>query len=171
MIPHDAWVREQLLLLKESEDPNAAILKRIERLSNQPDDHDNIRRLAQLYEQINDRAHADQYYDLLLEKNPDDQSIALEVSKHYRDTDRPDRSLQIVTQYAQSRSTPQTQANATILIATHHIALKQLDKAEDVLLESVKNLETPELLLSLAEFYLKSLKHPRDALPWLNKAA
>lgn len=170
LIPNDTWVRDQLLKQKEKADPRGAIQRRVTLLENLPDDLNNIHQIAKLFEQIEDRSQADHYYDLLLQKNPESQSIVLEISAYYRRSDRPDRSLRVVTHYAQSRSTPEQRANANILIATHYKDMQQLDQAEDTLLNAVKKEETPDLLLSLAEFYLNLLKQPREALPWLNMA-
>lgn len=170
LIPNDSWVREQLLLQKEKADPENAILRRAAIHKNHPDDLNNIRRLAQLHEQTENQSQADHYYDLYLEKNPDSQSVVFDISQYYRRTDRPDRSLKIVNRYAQSRPTSHEQANAKILIATHHVDMQEMEQAEDVLLDAVKKEETQELLLSVAELYLNTLKQPRAALPWLNKA-
>lgn len=169
LIPNDTWVQEQLLTRREQADPGGAIRRRKTLLEKRPDDVDNIRRLAGLYERIGDQNNADRYYDLLIEKNPDDKSIILLVSDYYRKTNRSEKSLEIVTQYRDTRNRPDEKANAHILIANHFVAQQELDRAEDVLLLAARKKETIELTFSLAELYLKNLKQPQGALIWLNK--
>lgn len=170
LIPHDPWVQEQLLTRREQADPRGAIQRRKALLEEHPDDVDNIRRVAGLYEQIGEQTNADHYYDLLIEKKPDDKATILWVSDYYRRTNRPVRSLEIITQYKDTRNIPAEKANAYILIANHHVAQQELDRAEDVLLSAARKKETIELTFSLAELYLKTLKQPQNALIWLNKA-
>lgn len=168
--PNDVWVQEQLLARREQEDPRGAIQRRITLLEKRPDDMDNIRRLAGLYKQVGEQTNADRYYDLWIEKNPDDKATILWVSDYYRKTERPERSLEIVTQYTDTRSTSAEKANAHILIANHFVVLQELDRAEDVLLLAARQKETVELTFSLAELYLKTLKEPQKAIPWLNRS-
>jgi len=170
LIPYDPWVQAEILLRQEQADPQTAIARREKLLDANPDDIQNLHRLATLCEAANDPAKADDYYARLLDLRPDDKDLMVAVSRYYRRTGRIERSLQLVTQYAQSRSTPEQKANAHILIAAHHLSQGDLDAVEDTLLTAADIAETLEVTQSLAEFYLRSADRPDKALPWLDKA-
>ena len=170
LIPYDPWVQGEILLRQEQADPQTAIARREKLLEANPDDTQNLRRLATLCEAVDDSKRADDYYARLLDLRPDDKDLMVAVSAYYRRTGRIDRSLQLVTQYASSRSTPEQKANAQILVAAHHLSQGDLDTVENTLLTAADIAETLEVAQSLAEFYLRSADRPDKALPWLDKA-
>jgi tetratricopeptide (TPR) repeat protein len=170
LMPAHPWVREGLLARREQADPVAAIARREALLQETPDDYDNLRRLANLCETVNDLQRADKYYEELLTLRPDDKTLHVAASKYYRRTDRPEKSLELVANYAASRSTKEEQANARILIASHYLGEGELDLVETTLLEAVDLAETPEVVQSLAEFYLHSATRAKEALRWYDRA-
>ncbi len=170
LIPRDPWVQAELLARKEQADPLAAIALREKLLADNPDDVQNLRRLASLCETVHDLEKADDHYARLVELLPDDKDLMVTVSKYFRRTGRPERSLDLVTDYAASRSTPEEKANAHILIAAHHLGQDDSDAVENALLTAADIAETFEVTQSLAEFYLRSTDRPVKALPWLDKA-
>ncbi len=170
LIPRHKGVRAALIARREQADPRAAIARRELQLEDQPDDIENIRRLAVLCESVGDRAGADRHYLRLFELRPDDKDLAVVIGRYFRGTGRPDKSLEIATQYAESRSTPREKANARILIAAHHIAVGNPDEVERTLLAAEDLAETFEVSQSLAEYYLRGRGEPKKALPWFDKS-
>jgi tetratricopeptide (TPR) repeat protein len=171
LIPHDPWVRAELLARQEQAEPLAAIARREARLAGQPGDTENLRRLAWLCELVDDTAKADEYYNRLVDLLPDDKDVMVTASKYYRRTGRAERSLELVTHYATTRETPEEQANAQILVAAHHLALGDKDAVERALLAAADTATTFEVAQSLAEFYLRGVDRPDQALPWLDQCA
>lgn len=170
LAPNDPWVRAEELARKEQADPNAAIARREAMLAGQPDDADNVRRLAWLCETIKDFQRADRYYARLRELRPDDEAAALTLAKYYRRTDRPDRALEVLNEYARTRSTPRQKANAAILVAGHYLNQNNLKQAEVTLLEAAATEKTLEVLQSLGEFYVRTGDRPDEALKWYDAA-
>lgn len=170
LIPFDPWVRGEVVARQERRDPQGAIARRQAELAEKPDDVENLQRLAALCEAANNLALADQYYSRLLELAPDDGNQVVAISKYYRRTGRPQRSLEVVTQYAQSRRSAAERADAQILVAAHHLAMEDFDAVERTLLEAADIAETFEVCYSLGEFYLRSVQRADDALSWYDKA-
>lgn len=170
LIPNDRWVRAEVLARNEHEDPRAAIARREKLLEEEPEDVDNLARLATLCETITDIGKADDYYTRLLKLRPDDKEVMVAVGKYFRRTGRPQRSLELTTRYADSRPTPEGKANAHILIAAHYMSRSELDLVESTLLSALEMAETFEVTQSLAEFYLHHVNLPGQALPWFDKA-
>ena len=170
LMPAHPWVRAGLLARREQDDPAAAIARREALLKEAPDDVDNLLRLAGLCETVNDLSKADAYYEKLLTLRGDDKNLFVAVSKYYRRTARPEKSLELVTGYAESRPTREEQANARILVASHHLGEGDLDLVEATLLAAADLAQTLEGTQSLGEFYLHSEDRTKEALPWCDKA-
>ena len=169
--PNDSWVQAELMVRQEKAEPAAAIARRQVLLKDKPDDADNLRRLAALCEQVEDRAGADAYHTRLLELLGDDKGVVVAAGRYYRRTGRPERALEVLTSYARSKATPHERANAQILVAGHHLAVGDLEQTEAALLAAVDQAETLEALRSLGEFYIRSIDRPDEALRWFDKAA
>ncbi len=171
LIPADLWVRAELLAQRETADPQTAIARRVKLLEENPDDVDNLTRLAVLCETVNELEEADGYHARLLALRPDDKDLTVTAGAYFRRTDRPDRSLELLTRYAESRSTAEDKANAYIQIARHYVSRDRLDLVESTLLSAADIAETFEVTHGLAGFYLQRAGRPQEALPWFDKAA
>ncbi|MGD2108582.1 MAG: tetratricopeptide repeat protein [Phycisphaerae bacterium] len=169
LIPTNKRVRAELLARDETDDPASAIARREKLLATQPDDAENLRRLAVLCEADGDLGGADRYYTRLLELEPDSKDLVVNASRYYRRTNRPGESLAVLTRYAQSRDSEVKRANAQILIASHYLDQGNLGEAESTLLAAAKQAATFEVTYSLAEFYLQT-NRPNDALGWVDQA-
>ncbi|MCH7807863.1 MAG: tetratricopeptide repeat protein, partial [Planctomycetes bacterium] len=169
LLPNDAWVRASILARRDRADPAAAITRREAALKDSPDDSDNLRQLAFLCETAGNLAKADEYYRRLLELHPDDKDVVVTTSRYYGRTDRTDKSLALVTRYADSRTTTQERANGLIVVAAHYLAADELDLVETTLLEAADMAATLEVLESLGEFYLQSVDRPAEALRWYER--
>lgn len=170
LIPLDRWVAARLLERREDADPNAAIAEREALLAGQPDDIDNLKRLAVLCESVKDYDKADRHIGRLMELQPDDKNQFVTASRYFRRTDRPIRSLEVARRYADSRPSVDDRAEAQILVASHYLGVGELDKVEQTLLAAAEMSETFEIVQSLAEFYLRRMDQPQEALPWYGKA-
>jgi len=169
LIPRDKRVQSELLVRRESDDPVAAIVRREQLLNEAPDDVANLKRLVVLCESGNELAKADAYYARLLDLEPDDKDVVISASRYYGRTHRPERSLEVVTRYAESRVSPDEQANGRILIASYFMGQGDPGQAESTLLAAAELAETFEVTFSLAELYLQS-DRPVDALRWVSKS-
>ena len=170
VLPEHPWVKAGLLAKSEEATPLAAIERREHLLADQPDDVRNLRRLAELCENVGELDKADTFQHRLLTLLPDDRTVHVEVSRYYRRTGRPERSLELVTRFADSRATKEERANAAILVASHYLNLGELDLVETTLLGAVDLAETLEVARSLGEFYLHLSDRGSDALRWYDRA-
>ncbi len=170
LIPDDPWVRRMVLERKEEADPQSAIARRERMRQEHPDDADNLRKLADLYEKTGRLDRADECYEAFARLRPDDDRAALTVAAYYRRTDRPEKALSFLRAYAESRPTPEAKANARILLADHRIKVGDPQAAERELLTAADTASTFEVARSLAELYLKVLDDPRRALEWTDRA-
>jgi tetratricopeptide (TPR) repeat protein len=171
LIPQDIWVQGELQLRAEKADPEAAIARRLTSLAENPNDYTNIRRLAELYERVEDFDSAEKYQRRLLELNPENADLVLSVSRFYDRAGRPDEALKLLEDYANSRPTAEQRANAMKAIATHYYKLKDYQEMLRVLLEAADLAETFEIVRGLADYYmLPDVDQPRKALPWFDKA-
>ena len=170
LIPADPWVRGELLAGREQEDPERAIAEREEQLVENPDDSENLRRLAGLSETVGDLTKADDYYQRLIRLHPDDKNLIVTISRYYRRTGRSDRALETVTRFVDSRTSGPEKAEARVLIAAHYLSEGDVDHAETTLLAAADTAETSEVCRSLGEFYLRTVQRPKEALVWFNRA-
>lgn len=171
LVPQDTWVQGELQLRAEKADPEAAIARRVASLSENPDDYTNIRRLAELYERVEDFDSAEKYHRRLLELYPENADLVLSVSGFYHRAGKPDEALKLLEDYANSRPTAEQRANAMKAIATHYYKLGDYQQMLRVLLEAADLAETFEIVRGLADYYMHpDVNQPRKALPWLDKA-
>ncbi len=170
LIPNEPWVQEQLLLRTEDADPQGAIRRREALLADHPDDARNLQRLAALYETVADRAKADGAYAKLLELNPEDEKSIQAAAGYYRRSARPERAMELVASYAQSRPTAEQRANAQYLVANEHLQRGDAEASERALLAAAEMAETVEIARALAEFYLRVANRPEKAGEWYAKA-
>jgi tetratricopeptide (TPR) repeat protein len=171
LVPQDFWVQGELQLRAEKADPEAAIARRLASLSENPNDYTNIRRLAELYERVEDFDSAEKYQRRLLELYPENADVVLSVSGFYHRAGKPDEALKLLEDYANSRPTAEQRANAMKAVATHYYKLKDYQEMLRVLLEAADLAETFEIVRGLADYYVHpDINQPRKALPWFDKA-
>jgi len=170
LTPADPWVRQELLTRQEEREPQRAIEDRERYLADHPDDLNNILRLAQLAEEVGDVARGDDYYERLRAARPYDKDTISLLAKYYRRTKRPDRALEVVSQFADSRTEPDERAEALIIVAAHYLNQNQMDKVEQTLLSAADVSPTLTVCRSLAEFYLRRIDEPKKALVWIDRA-
>ncbi|MFQ5414783.1 MAG: tetratricopeptide repeat protein, partial [Phycisphaerae bacterium] len=168
LMPRDAWVREQLMAQQDKADPAAAIARREQAAQRNPDDFENLSRLAALYELVGDTAKADDMCARLLELRPDDQTLVATVATYFRRTNRPEASLDLLQRSIASMPTDEQRADAHVPLARHYIDVGDDAAAEAALLSGVDVAETLELCQNLAAFYVP--RQARKALPWFDKA-
>jgi tetratricopeptide (TPR) repeat protein len=123
-----------------------------------------------LYETVGDRAKADGAYTKLLELNPEDEKSIQAAAGYYRRSGRPERAMELVTNYAQSRPTAEQRANAQYLVANEHLQRGDAEASERTLLSAAETAETVENARALAEFYLRVANRPEKAGEWYAKA-
>ncbi len=170
IIPNDAWVASEILEQEEKVDPHAAIRRREEHQSANPNDVPNLIRLAKLYASTGDRAGAGESYLRALQLQPDNRGLVASVADFFRTANRPDQAFEIVTQFAESRPDTTDKARSLLLVAAHHLHVGDNAAVESTLLAAVALTETSEIVQGLAEFYLRSDNRPDKALPWFDRA-
>ncbi len=169
LMPDDAWVREELQARGEQSDPAAAIQRREKLLAEKPDDLDNLKRLALLYEKVGDLSAADRVYERWLTAASQERETVTAAASYYRRTARPERTHQILERFVGAQTTASARADAMLLVAKYLWDKGEKAEAERVLLEAAKTAETLEVVQSLAEFYMRFINDPPRALPWLDK--
>ncbi len=170
LIPNDPWVRERVLLRTEAADPQAAIGRREAILAESPNDTVNLGRLAALYETVGNREKADEQHETLRRLLPEEERVVVGAAHYYRRTERGDRAIQLLRDYAESRPTPEEQANTMRIVAREHVKQGDTAKAESVLLASADLASTLEVERALVDLYLRVIGEPVKALPWIDRA-
>ncbi len=170
LLPNDPWVQEQTIIRAEEADPKAAIRRREARLAESPDDVRNLRRLAVLYENTGDQTKAESTYTRAIELRPDDEQVVQAAAGFFRRTNRPERALALVHDFAASRTDPKQKTRAPLLIANEHIQQRNLDHAERVLLAAYEAAPSMEVAHALAELYVRAVGAPERAVPWFQRA-
>ncbi len=176
LLPEDPWIKAEVLLRQEDADPAAAIARREALLTDAPNDRANLFRLVRLCEAVGDPSKADQYWERLLSSVFDAEDTAAErgtvvvAAKYYRRTGRPEKSLELVTRFAQSRRTDEDRANAQVLVAAHYLSQGNLDLVKTTLLAAADVAPTFEIAYSIGEFYLRTADRPREAIAWFDRA-
>lgn len=175
----DPWVSARLQELNEEKDPAAAIAQREAALPETPpapSDREahmryqaNLARLAQLHETVEDWEAAEKYYRMVYELDPGDRTRVLGVSGFYLRSGKPDAAEAVLTEYLNSRPTPEMKALAMLPLAAMHLETGDTEEAGRVLHEAVDLSPTFEVVRALGDYYLKHGR-PREALPWLNQA-
>lgn len=170
LIPNDPWVRSVSTARIERADPRGAIERREKMLKDDPDNIENLKRLAALSEQVGDRERADRYYGKLLDLRLNDREIVSVAAAYYRRSGRPEKSLETLHRYIDAQEPGAPRNAAKVLLAVHYIDLKNYDEAERVLTEAAQSSKSLDVILALADFYMKDVVKPDRAIPWLDKA-
>lgn len=170
LIPNDQWVRAELALLEEEQDPEKGIKRRLAKLEAQPDDYQNIVVLARLHLQLEKTAEAQQYYDQALALVPENLAVAGEVSEFYRvRINDKEKALRVLQEAVEANDEAARKAAAHLLIGRHFQAEGATDKADAALLAAADVQESAEVCANIGRHYL-STGRPQTALDWLDKA-
>ena len=170
LLANDLWVQAEILEREEADDPETAIERRESLRAEQPDDVSNLMRLAALHEAVGSTARADATYTQALASAPGNKELVVAAAAFYRRTGRPDDSLNIITRYIVSQVTVDDTARGHLLLASHHLAVGDMTKAERALTDAAEIAQSVEVMQSLAEFYLRAANRPTEALAWFEKA-
>ncbi len=166
LIPGEPWIQEQVLLRMEGADPAGAVRRREALQKERPEDANNLQRLAALYETLGDRLKADEAYTRLLKLSPEDEKSIQAAAGHHRRAGRPEQALELVTNYAKTRATPEQQAIAHYLVASEHLQQGNTAEAEKTLLAAEGTAQTVEIARALAKFYMQFANQPEKAAEW-----
>ncbi len=169
LIPDDPWVREQVLMRRETANPQEALARREKQLA-EKEEPANLQRLAELYESAGNKEKAEQAHARLLQLLPDDSRVATAAATYYRKTSRGPRGVEVLQQFMSSRSTPQEQAVAATMVANEQFVQQDFQGAEQTLLESANRTPTIEVAYALGNLYLTELKQPAKSVSWFDKA-
>ncbi len=170
LIPNEPWVQEQVLVRREESDPSGAVREREALLKERPQDARNLQRLAALYETLGDRPKAEEAFGKLLESNPEDEKSIQAAAAHYRRAGRPERALELVKNYAQSRSSADQRAIAQYIVANEYLQQSNTVETENTLLAAEETAETVEIARALSRFYMLAVNQPKKAVDWCAKA-
>ncbi|UCE59617.1 MAG: tetratricopeptide repeat protein [Phycisphaerales bacterium] len=176
LIPTDPWVKGELLERQEEADPQAAIARRETLLNDEPSNRGNLFRLAALCEKVGDLPKGDEYWERLLALAAKDTDSAVRrntvsaAAKYYRRTNRPDKSLELITEYADQAGSKEEQANAQILVAAHYLSQGDYDLVKTTLLAAADIAPTFEIAYSIGEFYMRTAGQPAEATEWFDRA-
>lgn len=98
--PNDEFVKARKQLLDEARDPQAGIVRREALLEKNPDDVDNLARLAELYSKTGRAAQAESAFEDALSKAPTRQAIVRKAIDHFVLTQKKDDALRVADAYA-----------------------------------------------------------------------
>ncbi|MCH7872210.1 MAG: tetratricopeptide repeat protein, partial [Planctomycetes bacterium] len=170
LLADDPWIRAQRLQREEKTNPSAAISRRKEERLEDPQDVENLIRLAGLYETVGDADHASEVYTTALASAPSHKALVASAAGFYRRSDQAESAVDAITRYIQSQSEADEKARGYLLLASHFLHLDTLDRAEAALRSALQASESLEVIETLAEFYLRSAKRPDQAMHWADKA-
>ena len=171
LLADDPWIRAQRLEREEKANPLAAISRRKEERLEDPQDVENLIRLAGLYETVGDADHASEVYTTALASAPSHKALVASAAGFFRRANQGDSAVEVIARYIQSQSEADEKARGYLLLASHFLHLDTLDRAEAALHSALQASESLEVIETLAEFYLRSAKRPDQAMHWADKAA
>lgn len=170
LVPNDPWVAGELIAEHEAANPEDAIARREASLESNPNDVENIRRLAELADEANDLSRADRYFQRWLDLEPDNETAFVRTADYYRRTQRTEKGIELLNRFAAARPDPEAQAHALTLLADLYVDAGNRDQAEEALLRAASKAETLDVALRIGRFYLTTGDEPEKALKWLDLA-
>ncbi|UCG15534.1 MAG: tetratricopeptide repeat protein [Phycisphaerales bacterium] len=173
--PNDPAVRDWATMLQERESPEDGIARREERRAEDPDDLQNLMRLARLYRIAGENEKAEQCYEQAL-KNPEaGPAETMAAADFYRDTARPDQGLQLLEALVKSADDPDTKAEYQLLIGTYYANLGDFKQADASMLAAADIKETQVVCVALGRHFFQTRQEDEAnrldrAIEWLEKA-
>jgi len=168
--PEDPWVREQLLIQTEEQDPQSAIARREASDRNNPEDGYNLQRLASLYEKVNDVGKADEVHKRLHDLQPDDPRVAATSAAYFRRTRRPQRAIQLLSEFVSAQREGENRELAFRLLSNEHLEQGDAQAAEKTLLDGVADSPSVDMKRAVADFYARRTEQPAKAIDWYTQA-
>lgn len=198
-MPQDAWVRQEVRLQEEEEDPEAAVARREELRRADPTDLENLSRLAELHERVAVRALGlakgysmagqpervlaqqqkaaqcrDQAVAILREAvdaNPQNMSLVLDTAHYLRRVGRVDEAETLLHQALEGAEGDLPRAQAYIMLGIHFERLGNFEKAESNYMQAIEATHRQDVavLMDVANFMLRQ-KRSRDQAKFLAEA-
>jgi len=168
LLPNDPWVRQQRQNMLEEENPQQAVEAREQRRQTDPTDLENLIRLAALYQKLDRNEEAEQRYRDALATAPQNLALAWQVSQFYRQTDRPDRAEEVLTQLVRNVKQDQ-KVTAELALARHFRQVGNVAEAEKAYKVALTLDETVTVCAETADFYL-SIDQISEGLGFLQRA-
>jgi tetratricopeptide (TPR) repeat protein len=152
-LQEDAWVAEQWMRLRERKDPQGTIAIRQRMLEANPDDVDNMVRLALLHEGQEQYKQAAELIGRAQKKLPKDPQLAWLVANYWQRRDDGVRAEKALLDLAEAVDADQ-KADATLLLGRLYVLQEQPEKAEQTLNIAAKQApDQPGPYLELASYY------------------
>jgi len=177
-IPGDTFVREQLQILEEENDPKSGIASREKVRESEPDNLANLLSLASLYAKVKEADKADECLRRVIELNQnvkgadqkEDPRIVNDVARIYgMDLERPAEGEKILQELLKRTAKKEDKAAVASMIAQYYQKLDNLENAERYYLLSANLSPTAAVTASVGEFYART-NRPAEALDWFQKA-
>ena len=180
--PRDAFIREKSRLLEEEEDPRKGIAWREQRREKNPDDVDNLLRLTELYQRVDDGALAEQRLQEALAADAANPKVAQAAALFYANRkDRPggEAALQRTIEAAAAVS-PAEGVRAKLLLGRFYDRLGEHEAAYAVLAQAEREADALQVDAELkqrarivaaadvAEHFMRAEKYA-EAVPVYNR--
>ncbi len=177
-LPSDIFVREQLQMLEEENDPATGIVSREKVRAAEPDNLANLLSLATLYAKTKQADKADECLKRVIELNKstkgadakEDPRIVNDVARLYGiDLERPDEGEKLLQDLLKRTAKKEEKAAIASMLAQYYQKLDSLENAERFYLLSANLSPTAAVTASVGEFYAR-MNRPAEALDWFQKA-
>ncbi|UCG32046.1 MAG: tetratricopeptide repeat protein [Phycisphaerales bacterium] len=170
-LPSDPWVREQLQLKLEKEDPQAGIAKREEVRREQPKNVENLVRLADLYADAGRFDDAVRIADEVLEEDPERTWF---VSRVYTRAGRASDAESMLKRRIEQADDDLAKAQAQLFLAQHYRALakspEQMALAEEAFLQAANYSDNWTIAFQIGRFYHGQAQELNDRDQFLKAA-
>lgn len=167
LIPNDPWVKDQLLLQQETENPEDGIAKRTKLLEQDPNDVANLSALANLYRQIGDAEKCQEMVAKMLEIQSDTRTIPF-AANILRAVGKGGEALGVLKRFL--REAPRDEKPlAQLLIAHHYQQLRDFGQAELAFLAAADIDPSVDVCVAIATFYYEMRRYA-SAKEWYDRA-
>ena len=167
LIPDDPWVMERTLQAAEETNPREGIARREEMLKDNPDNANNLQKLASLYIKLGDNQKADERIDQML-ASPDGKRYLSIAASLLRTIGKPEKALKTLEENLWSAPNDQ-KATAQLLIGEHHRSINNLREAETAYLSAADIDPSQQVFLAIGT-YFRLTNQLTEADRWLQKA-
>ncbi len=172
-MPNDPWVRRRLSVYRELENPQEGIERRERLRKENPDDLENLVRLARLYATpaIQNLEKAAELYRLAVQKSGRDLAVVREAALFFASPERnePEEGERLLHDMMKHADTPNQKAVAAANLAQFFENQHHLHTADRWYRTAVSLDPSRDILLVAAEFCARTRRHD-DALEYFGRA-
>lgn len=169
LLPNDSWVRERLLIRKEQDEPLVVIAERSAIREQEPDNVDNLVRLAQLHARLERYDDAAECFEAALRSPQAGKTPLLAATSFFRGIGKPERALHILQELIDKAETDDERTDYTLLLADYWYELGDHERCQAELQKAAAWGETLKVCSAFAAFH-SAQREFEAAAEWYGRA-